>query len=69
MDEAKIIDGLKIVCKCKNVPKRVFLAHIAGDVRTLEKLQQLTGAGSGDCKGKRCTAQLLELLRSQETCG
>ena len=60
--EAEIIDGLKTVCICRAIRKKVFLDHIAAGIRTVEALQQTTGAGSGDCQGKRCTPKIEALL-------
>lgn len=62
MDQQDIIDGLKPICLCRNVKKRVFLKHIAAGKRTLEELRSATGAGSGPCGGKRCTPKILALL-------
>ena len=59
-----IIDGLKPVCLCKGIRKNVFLKHIKAGLRTVEDLKKATGAGSGSCKGKRCTPRILELLKS-----
>ena len=61
-----IIDGLKPLCLCKGIAKKVFLRHIAAGVATLAELQRLTGAGKGSCQGKRCTPKLLELLEKQK---
>ncbi len=62
MDEQQIIDGLKPVCLCRNIKKRVFLRHIAEGKRSLEQLRAATGAGSGPCGGRRCTPKILALL-------
>ena len=50
--ERQIIEGLKVVCKCKNIRQRDFLKHIKAGVMTVEELKKATGAGSGTCKGK-----------------
>jgi NAD(P)H-nitrite reductase large subunit len=63
--EQDIIDGLKPVCQCKGIRKSVFLKHIKAGLRTVEELKKATGAGSGSCKGKRCTPRILELLKSR----
>jgi len=63
--EQQIIEGLKPLCLCKGIRKSVFLKHIAAGLRTLEELQRATGAGSGSCKGKRCTPRIVELLEEQ----
>jgi NAD(P)H-nitrite reductase large subunit len=59
-----IIDGLKPICQCKGIRKSVFLKHIKAGLRTAEELKKATGAGSGSCKGKRCTPRIIELLKS-----
>lgn len=59
-----IIDGLKPICQCKGIRKSVFLKHIKAGLRTVEELKKATGAGSGSCKGKRCTLRIIELLKS-----
>jgi NAD(P)H-nitrite reductase large subunit len=63
--ERQIIEGLKIICKCKNIRKRDFLKHIKAGITTVEDLQKATGAGSGDCKGKNCTPRIADLLASE----
>jgi len=64
--EQLIIEGLKPLCLCKGVRKSVFLKHIAAGLLTLEELQRATGAGSGSCKGKRCTPRIVELLEEHQ---
>lgn len=63
MDEREIIEGLKVVCICKGIRKSVFLKHIAAGRASVEELRKATGAGSGSCKGKRCTPRIEELLQ------
>ncbi len=60
--EQEIIEGLATVCVCKGIRKRTFLERIKAGMDTVEKLQKATGAGSGSCKGKRCTPRIHELL-------
>jgi bacterioferritin-associated ferredoxin len=66
-DEQEIIEGLKPVCICKGIRASVFLKHIRGGVSTVDGLRKATGAGSGSCKGERCTPRMEELLRRSET--
>jgi NAD(P)H-nitrite reductase large subunit len=63
--EQQIIDGLKPICQCKGIRKSVFLRHIKAGLKTVEELKKATGAGTGSCKGKRCTARLAEMLKSE----
>jgi NAD(P)H-nitrite reductase large subunit len=67
MDEKQIIAGLKIVCQCKAIRQRTFTDHMAKGLRSLEALQRVTGAGSGDCRGKRCTPRIKALLSGLPT--
>lgn len=62
MDEKDIIEGLKPVCLCKGIKKKVFMKHIVSGVHTLAGLRKATGAGSGSCQGKRCTPRIHDLL-------
>jgi bacterioferritin-associated ferredoxin len=61
----EIIDGMKIVCQCKTIKKRVFKELIDAGASTIEELQKATRAGSGQCKGKRCTSRLLDLIKQR----
>ncbi|PLX98496.1 MAG: (2Fe-2S)-binding protein [Desulfuromonas sp.] len=62
MDEQEIIDGLKTICICKGIKKKVFKELIADGKKTIEELRKATGAGSGPCGGRRCTPRLNEML-------
>lgn len=62
MDEQEIIDGLKTICICKGIKKKIFKDLIADGKTTIEELRKATGAGSGPCGGRRCTPRLNELL-------
>jgi len=62
----EIIDGLKPVCQCKGIRKSVFLKHIKAGLKTVNELQKATGAGSGSCKGKRCTPKIAEMIRDAQ---
>ena len=63
--ERDIIEGLKPVCICKGIKKRTFLERIKAGLTTVEELKKATGAGSGPCKGERCTPRIRECLREQ----
>lgn len=66
MDEHTIIDGLKVICKCQGIKKSTFLKHITSGVVSVSGLQKVTGAGSGDCQGKQCIAQITSLLQTKQ---
>jgi NAD(P)H-nitrite reductase large subunit len=63
MNEQEIIDGLKVICTCRNIRKSVFRKHMRTGLLTVEELQRATGAGTGTCKGKECTPKIAELLK------
>lgn len=65
MNEQQVIDGLKPICVCKGIRKNVFLKHIQSGLKTVEELKKATGAGSGSCKGERCTPRIIKLLQSK----
>ena len=60
--EQKIIDGLKPVCICKGIRKSTFLKHIKAGIVTVDELKKAVGAGTGSCKGERCTPRIVALL-------
>ena len=62
MDEQEIIDGLKTICICKGIKKKIFKELIAEGKTTIEELRKATGTGSGPCGGRRCTPRLNEML-------
>jgi NAD(P)H-nitrite reductase large subunit len=64
--ERQIIDNLKTICQCKGINKSVLLKHIEAGATTVMELKKVTGAGSGSCKGKRCTPRIVELLGSEK---
>lgn len=58
----EIIDNLKIVCQCLGIKKGSFKKLIEDGDDTVEKLKKATGAGRGDCVGRRCTERLETLV-------
>ncbi|MGD9009994.1 MAG: (2Fe-2S)-binding protein [Desulfobacteraceae bacterium] len=64
MDDQQIIAGLKPICRCNGINRRTLLKHIDAGINTLRALQEITGAGSGSCRGKQCTARIIDLLQS-----
>ena len=60
----EILDKLTKVCLCKAISKASMKKIIASGDITLENVQQVCGAGSGPCGGKRCTPKIIELLEN-----
>ena len=59
----EIMDKLKKVCICKAISKAKIKAAIADGADTLEKVQKVTGSGSGGCCGNRCNHKVVEILK------
>ena len=59
-----LLEGMKVVCICKGIKKRVFWKVLDTGVRTKEEVNRLTGSGSGGCQGRRCGPRILEMLRN-----
>ena len=45
--EQHIIDGLNQYCQCKGIRKSVFLKHINAGLKSVDELEKITGAGTG----------------------
>ncbi|MGQ4810405.1 hypothetical protein NKDENANG_03868 [Candidatus Entotheonellaceae bacterium PAL068K] len=58
-----LIEGLKVVCICKGIKRRVFWQALDEGACTKEEINRLTGSGSGGCQGRRCGPRILEMLR------
>ncbi|MCX7749904.1 MAG: (2Fe-2S)-binding protein [Clostridia bacterium] len=61
--DQKILDKITKVCICKAIPRSRIKEAIKSGAVTLLEVQQATGAGSGGCKGNRCTPKILDLLK------
>lgn len=58
----ELLDKLTKVCLCKAISRARIKEAIRNGADTLEKVQKATGAGSGGCKGKRCSHRIEELI-------
>lgn len=52
----------KPVCICKGIKGKTITAAIKKGADTVEKVNRMTGSGSGSCGGKRCSVTITELL-------
>lgn len=62
MTEEEIKDKLTKTCPCRQVTKATIKAAIKEGADTLEKVKAKTGAMTGCCKGRRCTASIEGLI-------
>ncbi|MDF2678355.1 MAG: hypothetical protein K0Q97_2705 [Bacillota bacterium] len=56
------MDKLTKVCLCKGISRATIKNTIKNGANTVTEVQKATGAGSGSCKGKRCTEKIQQLL-------
>ena len=61
----EIRDKLTKVCICKGISRKTMKDVIKNGAKTIKEVQEVTGAGSGACGGKRCTAKIQQLLKEQ----
>jgi bacterioferritin-associated ferredoxin len=57
-----LMEGMKVVCICKGIKKRVFWKALDDGAQTKDEINRLTGSGSGSCQGRRCGPRILDLL-------
>ena len=62
----EIMDKLTKVCLCTGISRKAIKNAIQNGAKTIEEVQNATGAGSGSCKGNRCTPKILELLKKDK---
>lgn len=58
----ELLDKLTKVCLCKGISRLKIKEAMINGADTLEKVQRATGAGTGSCKGTRCSPKIMELL-------
>lgn len=64
--KVEIMDKMTKVCICKSISRLTIKNTIRNGAKTLEEVQKATGAGSGSCKGRRCTPKILQLLEEMD---
>ncbi len=58
-----VVEGMKVVCICKGIKKRVFWNALDAGMCTHEEINRHTGSGSGSCQGRRCGPRILDMLK------
>ncbi|MGK0468539.1 (2Fe-2S)-binding protein [Clostridium sp.] len=61
----EIMDKLTKVCLCKAIPRSTIKKAIKNGAKTVEDVQNVTGSGTGGCKGQRCTPKIEQLLKQE----
>lgn len=59
---ADIMDKHTKICICKGISRATIKNAIKQGAKTVTEVQKETGAGSGPCKGRRCTPKIEQLL-------
>jgi NAD(P)H-nitrite reductase large subunit len=62
---SEIMDKITKVCLCKAIPRATIKKAIQNGAKTVEDVQKVTGAGSGGCKGLRCTPKIQQILTQE----
>ncbi len=58
-----VVEGMKVVCICKGIKKRVFWKVLDAGICTHSDINRHTGSGSGNCQGRRCGPRILDMLK------
>ena len=58
----EVLDKVTKVCVCKSITKEKIKEAIKSGAKTVEEVKELTGAGTGACKGYRCTPVIQQLI-------
>ena len=62
-DTRSVVEGMKVVCICKGIKKRVFWKALDAGICTHADINRQTGSGSGSCQGRRCGPRILDMLK------
>lgn len=54
------------VCFCKGVDEETIVEAIKNGADTFEKVSEVTGAGTGPCRGARCRKRINELVEENK---
>jgi len=54
------------ICLCKKVSRGKMVKAYEDGAKTVNRIKYKTGAGSGACKGRRCTPKITALLEELE---
>ena len=68
LTEEEIKARLKAVCICKGIKMGRICDAIAKGADTVEKVNKVTGSGSGGCGATRCRPVIEELIKNGGKC-
>ncbi|NFE94442.1 (2Fe-2S)-binding protein [Clostridium botulinum] len=58
-----ILDKITKTCTCKSITRSKIKEAIVNGASTYEEVQKTTGAGSGCCKGRKCSEKINDLIK------
>ena len=56
----------KIICLCQGIIEDTIIDAIKNGADTFEKVSEVTGAGTGPCRGARCRKRINELIEENK---
>ena len=59
---AAIMDSITKVCICRAIPRRKIKDAIRNGADTVVKVNEITGSGTGECRGRRCGLKIKGLI-------
>lgn len=62
MDANEWILNNKKICMCKSITRKTIVDAINEGAHTLDDVAIKTGAGTGNCNGKRCDEEIEKLI-------
>lgn len=58
-----ILDKITKTCVCKSITREKIKDAIFNGASTYEEVKKVTGAGTGCCKGKKCSEKINDLIK------
>ncbi|AOR22275.1 (2Fe-2S)-binding protein [Clostridium taeniosporum] len=58
-----ILDKITKTCTCKSITRAKIKEAIINGASTYEDVKKATGAGTGCCKGRRCSEKINTLIK------
>ena len=62
----QLIDSFKKVCLCRSIKAGTIMAAIQEGTLTFEALRRKIGVGTGNCKAKRCRANIEKRIKDHK---
>lgn len=60
--DPKIMDNITKVCICKAIPRSKIKNAIRSGADSVVKVNEVTGSGQGECRGRRCGLKIKALV-------